>query len=268
MVVILTVGLLLLWFFSDLWQFLEPKISAKPLPSFSYLNTLITTSKNWDNVNLDTVSQWSKAVFPAGTQTLLRRRNDERVELEVEPNATRRQREFAEGRACARTLLDRFGNWEEVGVAEDRSPIWPHGFTGSISHSNSWVWTAVAESDNAASLGIDTEVIVTRKTRNLLYDDIVTEQERMIIQSLGLSAELTFTLAFSAKEAFFKCWYPITKEFFGFRQAAIQSCDENKVRIVSLVSNPNFKLTPNWLDVHYLATDNDVFTATWMEQQG
>ena len=154
MVVILTVGLLLLWFFSDLWQFLEPKISAKLLPSFSYLNTLITISKNWDNVNLDTVSQWSKAVFPAGTQTLLRRRNDERVELEVEPNATRRQREFAEGRACARTLLDRFGNWEEVGVAEDRSPIWPHGFTGSISHSNSWVWTAVAESDNAASLGI------------------------------------------------------------------------------------------------------------------
>ena len=229
---------------------------------------MILNSKNLDDLCVETVSQWSKSVFPAGVQALLRRRNDERVVLEVEPNPTRRQLEFAEGRDCARTLLDRFEVSEEVGVAEDRSPVWPSGFAGSISHSNNWVWTAVAESDRTPSLGIDTEIVVTRKTRNLLYDDIVTEQERMIIGALGLSPELTFTLAFSAKEAFYKCWYPVTKEFFGFRQAAIQSCNSNTIRIVSLVSNPNFRLTPNWLDVHYMTTENDVFTGTWMEQQG
>ena len=244
--------------------FWDLNFGTKPL--FSYLNTLIATSKNWDDLYVNTVEQWAKSVFPAGVQTLMRRRNDERIALEVEPNATRRQREFAEGRDCARTLLDHFEVSEEVGVAEDRSPIWPTGFAGSISHSDNWVWTSVAESANTSSLGIDTEVIVTRKTRNLLYDDIVTEQERMIIGSLGLNPEMAFTLAFSAKEAFYKCWYPITKQFFGFRQAGIQSCNSKTIRIVSLVSNPNFKLTPNWLDVHYLATDNDVFTATWMEQ--
>ena len=96
--------------------------------------------------------------------------------------------------------------------------------------------------------------------------EIVELQEQAVIESLGLSPQVAFTLAFSAKEAFYKCWYPITKSFFEFKQVAIQSCTADSLRIASLESNPNGKTSPAWLDVHFLATDSDVFTATWMEQ--
>jgi len=241
--------------------YISSKRSFKP-----HLDNVISTSINWNDESVRTVSQWAKAVFPSGSETLLRPRNDAQVVSDLEPNATRRQREFAEGRACAQTLLKHWNVTEKVGVGEDRAPIWPVGFTGSISHTDHWIWSAVTKSDQNPSLGIDTEIVVDENTRKTLYDDILTEQERMVVQSLGFDPELTFTLAFSAKESFYKCWYPITREFFGFRQAAIESCTETSVRIVSLVSNPNFKLTPNWLDVHYLVTDQDVFTATWMER--
>ena len=205
-------------------------------------------------------------MFPLGTQTILRRRNFEFEDPKASKGSTKRQQEFAAGRSCAAALLSRWDVSETVGVGEDRSPIWPDGFAGSISHSDHWVWAAVAKSQDRPSIGIDTEIVVSPETRDELDEEIVTSQERAVIESLGLSPQVAFTLAFSAKEAFFKCWYPITKSFFEFKQVAIQSCTADSLRIASLESNPNVKTSPAWLDVHFLATDSDVFTATWMEQ--
>ena len=216
---------------------------------------------------MKTASRWANSVFPLGTQTILRRREHEFHALEFSDNATKRQREFAAGRACAAVLLNRWNVTEEVSVAKDRSPIWPNGFVGSISHSDRWVWAVVAKSEDRPTIGIDTEIVVSPETCDMLDNDIVTSSERSVIESLGLSPQVAFTLAFSAKEAFYKCWYPITKTFFEFKQVAIQSCTAETIRIASLDSNPNFHTSPAWLDVHYLATDSDVFTATWMEQQ-
>ena len=213
---------------------------------------------------MKTASRWASSVFPLGTQTILRRREHELDALEFSCNATKRQREFAAGRSCAAVLLNRWDIAEEVGVAKDRSPIWPDGFVGSISHSDRWVWAAVAKSEDRPAIGIDTEIVVSPETSDLLDNDIVSSSERSVIESLGLSPQVAFTLAFSAKEAFYKCWYPITKTFFEFKQVAIQSCTTDTIRIVTLNSNPNYKISPAWLDVHFLATDSDVFTATWM----
>ena len=163
-------------------------------------------------------------------------------------------------------LLNRWEVAEEVGVADDRSPIWPTGIAGSISHSNNWVWAAVAKSNRTQSIGIDTEIVASTDTREMLNEDIVTEQERSILEPLGYSPEVSFTLAFSAKEAFYKCWYPVTREFFEFHQAEIRSCTPDTIRICSTKANPNFNLSPASLDVHFVATDRDVFNATWMEQ--
>ena len=216
---------------------------------------------------MKTASRWASSVFPLGTQTILRRREHEFDALESSHNSTKRQREFAAGRSCAAVLLNRWNVVEEVGVAKDRSPIWPDGFVGSISHTDRWVWAAVAKSEDRPAIGIDTEIVVSPETCDMLDSDIVTESERLVIESLGLSPQVAFTLAFSAKEAFYKCWYPVTNSFFEFKQVAIQSCTADTIRIISLDSNPNFCTSPVWLDVHYLATDCDVFTATWMEQQ-
>ena len=228
---------------------------------------MVTTSKTWADERVKTASRWASSVFPLVTQTILRRREHEFDALESSHNSTKRQREFAAGRSCAAVLLNRWNVVEEVGVAKDRSPIWPDGFVGSISHTDRWVWAAVAKSEDRPAIGIDTEIVVSPETCDMLDSDIVTESERLVIESLGLSPQVAFTLAFSAKEAFYKCWYPVTNSFFEFKQVAIQSCTADTIRIISLDSNPNFCTSPVWLDVHYLATDCDVFTATWMEQQ-
>ena len=216
---------------------------------------------------MKTVSRWANSVFPIGTQTVLRQRTDDLAASNVAHDTTKREQEFAAGRSCAATLLSRWNVVEEVGVADDRSPIWPQGFAGSISHSNHYVWSAVTKTNQMLSLGIDTEIVVSPDTREMLNERIVTEQERSILEPLGLSSEVAFTLAFSAKEAFYKCWYPVTQAFFEFKQAAIQSCTADTIRIASLASNPNYNLSPAWLDVHFIATDRDVFNATWMEQR-
>ena len=236
-------------------------------PFLHSFQTLISTLPTWADERVKTVSQWANSVFPIGTQTVLRQRNDDLFAQTSAHNATKRQREFAAGRACAAMLLKRWDVVQEVGVANDRSPIWPDGFVGSISHSDNWVWSAVTKSEQNKSIGIDTEIVVSTDTREMLNEDIVTQQELAILQPLGLSPEVLFTLAFSAKEAFYKCWYPITREFFEFKQVAIQSCTSDTIRIRSLKSNPNSHLSPTWLDVHYVATDQDVFNATWMEQR-
>ncbi len=236
-------------------------------PLLLYFSILISISKTWADERVKIASRWASSVFPLGTQTVLRRRNDELPEVDRSRNATKRQREFAAGRSCAAALLNRWDVAEEVGVADDRSPVWPDGFVGSISHSDRWVWAAVAQSAERPSIGIDTESVVCPATHDMLLDDIVTAAERSIVESLDLSPEVAFTLAFSAKEAFYKCWYPITRSFFEFKQVAIESCSSDTLRIVCLESNPNFKISPAKLDVHFLATDSDVFTATWMEHK-
>ena len=164
---------------------------------------MVTTSKTWADERVKTASRWASSVFPLGTQTILRRREHEFDALESSHNSTKRQREFAAGRSCAAVLLNRWNVVEEVGVAKDRSPIWPDGFVGSISHTDRWVWAAVAKSEDRPAIGIDTEIVVSPETCDMLDSDIVTESERLVIESLGLSPQVAFTLAFSAKEAFY-----------------------------------------------------------------
>ena len=46
----------------------------------------------------------------------------------------KRKAEFIAGRIACRRLLDSYGNSGQVSINADRSPAWPDGFTGSISH--------------------------------------------------------------------------------------------------------------------------------------
>ena len=231
-----------------------------------FLRTVVSISKSWSDERVKTISRWGDSVFPHGTQSILRRRNDELGGSEVPDNKTKRQREFDAGRSCTSTLLNRWGVSEKVGVSDDRSPIWPAGFAGSISHSDNWVWAVVAQSRDCHSIGVDTEIVVSSETLQTLHEEVITVQELSVIESLGLSPPVAFTVAFSAQEAFYKCWYPITKAFFEFKQVAIESCTPDTIRIASLDSNPNFKISPASLDVHFHTTKSDVFTATWMAQ--
>ncbi|WP_157665018.1 4'-phosphopantetheinyl transferase family protein [Mariniblastus fucicola] len=177
----------------------------------------------------------------------------------------KRQREFALGRRCAESLLKKLGNAEQVWTNSDRSPAWPQGFAGSISHSTNWTWAAVVEQSEALSVGVDTESIVTAETRDRVLFEIAADDEWKICKRFDLSAEQMFTLVFSAKEAFFKCCYPQVKQFFGFEHAVVDAIGPNSIRIATHPTHPRPDLMPNGLEVFYLVTQNDVLTATWLE---
>ena len=187
---------------------------------------------------------------------------------------TKRAREFAHGRKITSTLLSQFNETGIVGVAADRSPIWPPGFIGSISHSDHFVWGVVGKDSAAISIGIDTEIIVDKKTQAQLRAEIATTTEWQIAEAMELDRRATFTLVFSAKEAFYKCCYPMNGEYFGFKDVMIESLDDKKIRLAMRQSNPHLANPsfsgeahmPSTLDVFFYIYQGSVFTLTWVDR--
>src|SRR5438309_9961231 len=67
-----------------------------------------------------------------------------------------RQSIFDMGRACAAELLAELGAGEtSVGMAADRSPVWPRGYVGSITHTDDVVGVVVARLAYVRSIGVD-----------------------------------------------------------------------------------------------------------------
>jgi 4'-phosphopantetheinyl transferase EntD len=120
--------------------------------------------------------------------------------------------EFAAGRLCARRALAEFGiTGVPLTMAPDRAPVWPESMVGSITHTRGLCAAVVAERRRFASLGLDVEVAGDVKPD--LWRHICVGAELAWIESLPVSAQASAaTLIFSAKEAFYKCQYPVTGE--------------------------------------------------------
>ena len=129
----------------------------------------------------------------------------------------KRQREFASGRRCARALLSELGH---PGVAiprnADRTPAWPAGVVGSISHCDDLCVVAVAPLGTLAGLGVDVEPDAPLEAP--LWRKICTPGELagVVAASPPESRGRTVRLLFSAKEAFYKSVFPVLREVLGF----------------------------------------------------
>ena len=125
----------------------------------------------------------------------------------------KRQREFAAGRAAARqAMAELTGQAQDLAIpaAEDRSPIWPDGWQGSISHKNTLCVAVVGRT--GALLGLDLEEDTPLKQD--LIPTICTPAEMAAIA--GPQERRLAKLIFSAKEAAYKAQYPVTQKVFGF----------------------------------------------------
>ncbi|MEM7453215.1 MAG: 4'-phosphopantetheinyl transferase superfamily protein [Planctomycetota bacterium] len=187
------------------------------------------------------------------------------AEVDFDSPRQKRKSEFDAGRRLTAQLLARLDRQGPVGVADDRSPVWPNGVTGSISHSCHWLWSVVAENSDYLSVGIDTEPVVNSNTREQLIHEIADSYEWKIAAEAGLDAETTFTVVFSAKESLYKCLYPRSRQFFGFEQACVIGITRSSVRLELTPDNPNIEFAPDQIDIVYSLHGNDVFTATWLK---
>jgi 4'-phosphopantetheinyl transferase EntD len=134
----------------------------------------------------------------------------------------KRAQEFAAGRACARRLLCEFGIMDfPIKVAEDRQPLWPDTVVGSITHTAGLCAAVIAKKEFLSAVGIDSEIAGSVKAH--LWRGICTPSETAWLRSLP-DAEQTAaaTLIFSAKEAFYKCQYPLVHERLNFHDATVE----------------------------------------------
>ena len=160
----------------------------------------------------------------------------EEAELVRRAVASRRV-EFARGRSCARAaLVAAGGDPVTIPVGPRREPVFPDGFTGTITHCDGLVAAVVAPERTAAGIGVDAERVQP------LGDDVLgavlTERERTGLEAFGAegseqgdaaeradSAEERSTAIFSAKEAVFKAVFPRTGVWLDFQDVALEVSD-------------------------------------------
>ena len=132
-----------------------------------------------------------------------------------------RMQEFAAGRLCARRVLAEFGVLNfPLKAQADRQPLWPANLVGSITHTEGFCAAVAAENKHLAAVGIDSEQAGRVKTE--LWKSICTRAEISWLEQLPRAQQETAaTLIFAAKEAFYKCQYPLTGEKLGFQDAAV-----------------------------------------------
>ncbi|MFV2051353.1 4'-phosphopantetheinyl transferase family protein [Aliiroseovarius sp. YM-037] len=133
----------------------------------------------------------------------------------------KRKREFAAGRVAARAAMERIGaEPHPIPMADDRSPHWPVGLIGSITHCDDMCLAAVAQSTNVRAIGIDIE------PNTPLDDDLLVtvcqteERDWLSRQPAGQRGKLAKVI-FSAKESAYKAQYPLSKTLFGYEGLSV-----------------------------------------------
>jgi 4'-phosphopantetheinyl transferase EntD len=138
----------------------------------------------------------------------------------------KRRGEFAAGRACARAALAELQIQDfPLRMGAEREPLWPEGIVGSITHSGTFCGAALARSTRLMSLGLDVEE--RSALRPDLWRAVSTAEELAWLQGLPESQARTMAaLIFSAKESFFKCQFPLTRQWLGFAHVNVRVEDD------------------------------------------
>lgn len=158
----------------------------------------------------------------------------------VEKAVPSRQREFAAGRAAARCALQAIGITPTlIRIRSDRSPDWPAGIVGSISHCSDYAGAAVAPNSVSRSIGLDLEL--REAVRPELWDAILTAGELQQLHKYPSALRCSLaSLLFSAKESFFKFQFPLTRTWLEFKEVEIYAINETgsfRVRSLRPVGN-------------------------------
>jgi 4'-phosphopantetheinyl transferase EntD len=134
----------------------------------------------------------------------------------------KRRREFVTGRACARQALARLGFLpRSVPSGVRGEPVWPQGVVGSITHCRGYAACAVASREILGAVGIDAEP--HEALDEGILPEIVTPAENRLVADLSAAWPDVHwdRVWFSAKEAVYKAWFPLTRRWLGFHDAEV-----------------------------------------------
>lgn len=192
------------------------------LPSF------ITDEKKVNWWGLDQLSQYYCAYSPQFFRQELFEQNRLAFPLGMSNAIGKRKSEFLAGRYCAKKALARFGLKDFcIKTGPDRSPVWPNGLHGSISHTKNMATAVVSDDQYLLGLGIDIEHVICDGPMNETKSYVLTHGEHCLFEPMLLSDNELFTVIFSLKESFFKAAYPLVKHYFGFEAVSVIDVDQS-----------------------------------------
>jgi 4'-phosphopantetheinyl transferase EntD len=125
-------------------------------------------------------------------------------------------------RWCARQALAKLGQPAGPILPGLRgAPVWPAGIVGSMTHCAGYRAAALAHSRDVATIGIDAEP--HSPLPDGVCDMVASQAERHALAELAAAApEVCWDkLLFTAKEATYKAWFPLTQRWLGFQDASI-----------------------------------------------
>lgn len=134
----------------------------------------------------------------------------------------KRRREFSTVRHCARRALRQLGlPAAPVLPGERGEPQWPAGVVGSMTHCGGYRAAALARSCQLRALGIDAEP--HQPLPPGVLDVVALDTERDALSDLTALDSTTCwdRVLFCAKETVYKAWFPITRCWLGFEDAAV-----------------------------------------------
>jgi 4'-phosphopantetheinyl transferase EntD len=182
-------------------------------------------------------------------------------ERAVERAVDKRRQEYAATRVLARRAFAALGFAPyPVLNRHDRSPVWPEGLVGSLTHTDGFCAVAVARSGTHRALGIDAEL--AERVGADLFPRVLTPRELEFLAAFEVERQQRLaTLLFSAKESFYKCQHAVTGRFLGFRDVELD-VDLSSLRfsVRVLVDEPRLRDSADWVG-RFLWHDQVVVTA-------
>ncbi|MGK2895331.1 4'-phosphopantetheinyl transferase family protein [Klebsiella michiganensis] len=173
----------------------------------------------------------------------------------------KRRAEYLAVRYAAKQLLQDSGVFSVPRTGPDRSPVWPSGWCGSLSHTDAFAIALVAPSDSCLSPGIDIEKINIRDIKEI-SDEFTTKKEQVLLMNSNINYETALTIVFSAKETLFKCLYPKLKLFMDFNVVSVNEIQEENNYIIfefTKTIHPQY-IKGSFIYVEYIILEDKVIT--------
>ncbi|MEU3724551.1 4'-phosphopantetheinyl transferase superfamily protein [Streptomyces sp. NPDC031705] len=160
-------------------------------------------------------------------------------EAAVARSAPGRRNAFHTVRLCARQAMAELGiPAAPILPGRKGEPLWPDGAVGSITHCAGYRAAVVASTTVLAGVGIDAEPHEPLRQGVLEYLALPAERERLARLALTHPSTHWDRLLFSAKEAVYKLWFPLTGKWLDFDEADVTLRPDGRFTAHLLVPGP------------------------------
>jgi enterobactin synthetase component D len=174
---------------------------------------------------------------------------------------------YLAGRYCAAEALKGAGvrDGTVVDFGDDRAPVWPVGYVGSITHTSSFAGAVVAPLNPIVGIGIDTENLLSAEQVDDVRQTVAPEYHNINFVGLDADGEKNahvVSCLFSAKESIYKCLHPLVREFFEFSDVSVTTVDHLTGTVHTVLNRPLGSFPRHWpFHVRFVLSDGRVHTS-------